>query len=98
MTPASSTSTPELASPAATAAVRNSPDTRGSRATTATGTATRRAQLVGVAPLGEDGSSRLGEAQGQVSREFTVGQAPDPVGSEEPGIRRTGDPDQRFEN
>src|SRR3954452_10409038 len=35
MTPASSTSTPELASPAATAAVRNSPETRGSRATTA---------------------------------------------------------------
>ena len=37
MTPASSTSTPELARPADTAAVRNSPETRGSRATTATG-------------------------------------------------------------
>ncbi len=37
MTPASSTSMPELASPADTAAVRNSPDTRGSRATIAVG-------------------------------------------------------------
>src|SRR5690606_28131506 len=37
MTPASSTSTPELANPAATAAEMNSPEIRGSRAMTATG-------------------------------------------------------------
>src|SRR5665647_314054 len=37
MTPASSTSTPELARPAATAAAMNSPEIRGSRASTATG-------------------------------------------------------------
>ena len=37
ITPASTTSTPALASPATTAAVRNSPDARGSRPTTATG-------------------------------------------------------------
>ena len=49
--------------------------------------------------LGEHGGSRLGEAQGQVSREFTVGQAPDPVGSEKPRHgRRAGSADQRFEN
>ena len=36
-TPASNTSTPELASPAETALERNSPEIRGSRATTATG-------------------------------------------------------------
>ena len=61
-------------------------------------TATRRAELVGVASLREDGRGRLGEAQGQVSREFTVGQAPDPVGSEEPGHAEDRRPDQRFEN
>ncbi len=37
MTPASSTSMPELASPAATADAMNSPETRGSRASTARG-------------------------------------------------------------
>jgi len=37
MTPSLSTSTPALASPATTAASRNSPEARGSRPTTATG-------------------------------------------------------------
>ena len=39
MTPSLSTSTPALASPATTAASRNSPEARGSRPTTATGRA-----------------------------------------------------------
>ena len=98
MTPASSTSTPELARPADTAAVRNSPETRGSRATTATGRRPAARSSSAWRPWREDGRGRLGEAQGQVSREFTVGQAPDPVGSEEPRHAEDRRPDQRFEN
>ena len=84
MTPASSTSTPELARPAETAAVRNSPLDARVASDDRHRAAAGRAEFVGVAPLGEDGGSRLGQAQGQVSREFTVGQTPDPVGSEKP--------------
>ena len=40
--------------------------------------ATRRAEFVGVASLGEDGGSRLGEAQGQVSREIHGWPGPGP--------------------
>ena len=83
MTPASRTSTPDAASPAETAALRNSPETRG-----VAGDARRPADgPARAAPppcvLGEDDGARLREVQGQVSGEITVGQAPNPVGSEE---------------
>ena len=68
ITPASSTSMPELASPAATAAEMNSPETRGSRARTATrppagGAPSRRRGDPGRAP-----SRGLREAERQVER------------------------------
>ena len=40
------------------------------------------ATLCGAAALGQDCGARLGEAQGQASREITVGQAPDTVRTE----------------
>src|SRR5882724_10326881 len=50
MTPSLSTSTPALASPATTAASRNSPEARGSRPTTATGRAPGPAWLAAAWP------------------------------------------------
>ena len=85
MTPASSTSTPELASPAATAALRNSPETRGSRATTAIGRRPAAADL-GDAALAQDDRGRLGQAERELGGEVAVGQPPNTVRAEEPGI------------
>ena len=75
---------PELASPAATAAEMNSPETRGSRASTARRTLARRAQLVGVTTAGEHARGSLGETESQVGGDdLAVGQPADAVRSEE---------------
>ena len=97
MTPASSTSTPELASPAATAAARNSPETRGSRATTAVGRLPGGAASRRRTALAQDDSGRLGQAEREIGGEVAVGQPPHPVRAEERGMRSRS-ADQRFEN
>ena len=96
-TPASSTSTPEVASPADDGGGEElAGDARVAR-DDGHGAATRRAQLVGVAALAEDDGGRLGQGQCEVGGEGAVGQAPHPVRAEEPGIGEPESPDQRFE-
>ena len=82
MTPASSTSTPELARPADTAAAMNSPDTRVSRATTATGRRPEARRPSAIRPLPKHDCSRLSEAEGELDRQVAVRQAPDTVRAE----------------
>ncbi len=94
-TPASNTSTPELASPAETAAERNSPEIRGSRATTATGRRPDARRPSAIRALAEHDCGRLRQVERQVDREVGVGESTDTVRAEQAGHGTL--PDQRFE-
>src|SRR5216117_2841410 len=81
MIPSLSTSTPALASPATTAASRNSPEARGSRPTTATGR--------GPGPAGprlgaaEHGGRGHAEVQGQTGGQLVTSDTADTVRTEQ---------------